>query len=93
MAGRLSRLPGGALPSASNIGTVNLLGNGLRSLAGGARRGNGLLAGVGAALLAYEWIRRTTRPKRHLLFARTLRPGEALRIRLLDTEDEVEIGG
>jgi hypothetical protein len=74
---------------------VNPLTYGLRSLAGGARRGNGLIAGLGAALLAYEWIRRTTRPKRELLFARTLRPGEGLRVRLLDGDDEdgVEITG
>jgi hypothetical protein len=74
---------------------VDLLNNGLRSLAGGARRGNGIITAFGVALLAYEWIRRTTRPKRELLFSRTLRPGEALRIRLLDGDrgDDVEVAG
>jgi hypothetical protein len=70
---------------------VNLLNNGLRSLAGGARRGNALITAFGAVLLASEWIRRTTRPKRELLFARTLRPGDALRVRFLDGEGEHEV--
>jgi hypothetical protein len=72
---------------------VDLLNNGLRSLAGGARRGNGLLTAAGAAFLAFEWIRRTTRPKRELLFSRKLKPGEALRIRLVEDEGEAEIAG
>ena len=43
--------------------------------------------------MAVGWLRRTTRPKRELLYARTLKPGETLRIRLVegDEQDDVEI--
>lgn len=72
---------------------MNLIGTGLRQLAGGLRRGNAALAGLGAALMAVGWLRRTARPKRELLYARTLKPGETLRIRLVegDEQDDVEI--
>jgi hypothetical protein len=66
---------------------MDLIGTGLRQLAGGIRRGNAALGGLGAAMLAVGWLRRPTRPRKELLYARTLRPGETLRIRLLADDD------
>jgi len=68
------------------------LRTGARALAGGARRGNPGLAGLGTALLIYGWLRRRRRPKREILYARTLRPGDALRIRALARDQDPEIG-
>jgi len=71
---------------------MHLLRTGARTLAGGARRGNPGLAGLGTALLIYGWMRRRRRPKREILYARTLRPGEALRIRALTRDQDPEVG-
>lgn len=79
--------PAGMRP---NIASMDLLRTGARALAGGARRGNPGLAGLGTALLVLGWMRRRRRPKREILFARTLQPGEALRIRLLGRDQEAE---
>ena len=54
--------------------------------------GNTGLTGLGAALLALGWLRRLYRG-RELLYARDLKPGDAIRIRLLDSDDEVTIEG
>jgi hypothetical protein len=70
---------------------VNLLRTGARTLAGGARRGNPGLAGLGTALLIVGWMRRRRRPKREILYSRTLRPGEGLRIRALTGDQDPEI--
>jgi hypothetical protein len=70
---------------------VNLLRTGARALAGGARRGNAGLAGLGTALLIVGWMRRSRRPKREILYARTLRPGEGLRIRALTDDQDPDI--
>jgi len=51
------------------------------------------LAGLGTALLVIGWLRRRRRPRREVLFSRTLRPGDALRIRLLGTDEEPEAEG
>jgi hypothetical protein len=72
---------------------MNVISTGLRVLFGGMRRGNSALAGMGAALVAVGWLRKTARPKRELLYARTLRRGQGLRIRMLGADDEVEISG
>lgn len=48
------------------------------------------MTGLGALVLAVGWLRKLARPRRELLYARTLRPGEALRIRLLQAGDPVE---
>lgn len=69
---------------------MDLLRTGARTLAGGARRGNPGLAGLGTALLLVGWLRRRRGPQRRLLYARTLRPGEALRIRLVDPGEDTE---
>jgi hypothetical protein len=59
---------------------VNLLRIGARALAGGARKGNSALAGVGAAMVAVALLRRVAGPRRRLLYAHTLAEGESLRI-------------
>ena len=72
---------------------MDVIRTGIRALAGGARRGNALLAGVGTAAAVVGALRRFARPRKQLLYARTLRSGETLRIRALGTDDEVEIEG
>jgi len=54
-------------------------------LARGARSGSAALAGLGATLLAVGWLRR--RPKRVLVYSKTLKKGEALRVRLVEPDD------
>lgn len=71
---------------------MDLIRQGARAFFGGARRGSTPLTGLGAALLALGWIRRLARPKRELIYARDLRKGEAVRIRLLQNDDVVEGG-
>ena len=70
---------------------MKLLRTGTRALAGGARRGNAGLAGLGTALLVIGWMRRRRRPQREMLYARTLRPGEGLRIRALGSDEDPDI--
>ena len=72
---------------------MDILRNGIRTLAGGARRGNALLAGLGTAAAVVGAMRRFARPRKRLLYARTLRSGETLRIRAMGDGDEVEIAG
>jgi hypothetical protein len=69
---------------------VNLLKDGARAFFGGARRGNAPLVGLGAVLLAVGWVRRLYRSDRELLYSRTLRKGDAVRIRLLGADDPAE---
>ncbi len=69
---------------------MDLIKDGARALFGGARRGNTPLVGLGAAMLAIGWVRRLYRPDRELLYSRTLRKGEAIRIRLLGADDPAE---
>jgi hypothetical protein len=70
---------------------VDLLPRGLSIAFRGARKGNAALAGFGAALSAIGLVRRMSRPRRELLWAKTLRPGESYRIRVLDSGEEIEI--
>ena len=72
---------------------MNLIRTGARVLAGGARRGNGVLSGLGTALLVVGWLRRRAKPRKRLLYARTLRGGEVLRIRLVGSDEELEVEG
>jgi hypothetical protein len=69
---------------------VNLIKDGARALFGGARKGNTPLVGLGAAMLAAGWVRRLYRSDRELIYTRTLRKGDAIRIRLLGAEDPAE---
>ena len=69
---------------------MDLIRQGARALFGGARRGSTPLTGLGAALLAVGWLRKLTRPKRELLYSRNLRRGEAVRVRLLGSDDSAE---
>jgi hypothetical protein len=70
---------------------VDFIKTGIRVLAGGARQGNAMLAGLGTAAAMVGVLRRFRRPRRQLLYAHTLRPGESLRIRLSGRADEVEV--
>ena len=72
------------------IAPMNLMRNGARALFRGARQGSSPLAGFGAAMLAAGWIRRISRSPRELVYTRTLRKGEALRIRLLGPDEPDE---
>lgn len=62
-------------------------------MAGGARRGNAALAGLGTAATVIGLLKRFARPRRQLLYARTLRPGETIRIRVPGTDEEMEVEG
>jgi hypothetical protein len=70
---------------------VNLLRRGLELAFRGARRGNPALTGVGAALAAIGLVRRMARPKRELLWAKTLKPGDVYRIRVIGSDEEIEV--
>lgn len=72
---------------------MNLKKLGITALASGARKGNSSFAGLGAGLVLIGWLRQRARPKKELLWSKTLRPGQAVRIRHLGTGDEVEIEG
>jgi hypothetical protein len=47
------------------------------------------MAGLGAALVAVGWVRSLYRSDRELIYSRTLKKGDALRIRLLGPDDSV----
>jgi len=72
---------------------VDFLRTGIRALAGGARRGNALVAGLGTAAAVVGALRRFRRPGKRLLYARTLRPGESLRIRHVGADEQLEVEG
>lgn len=72
---------------------MDFIRTGIRALAGGARRGNALLSGLGTAAAVVGAIRRFARPEKRLLYARTLRPGESLRIRHVGSDEELEVEG
>jgi hypothetical protein len=71
---------------------VSLIRYGAKALFGGARRGSAPLAGLGALAVGFGWIRKRYRGDRELLYARTLRRGDSLRIRMLQGDDPVEGG-
>jgi len=69
------------------------LTRGLRYLFGGMRRGQTGLAGVGAAMTVVGWLRRRAAPKRELLWAKNLKDGQAVKIRMVRGEIvDVEAG-
>lgn len=72
---------------------MDFIRTGIRALAGGARRGNALLAGLGTAVAVAGVFRRFAGPRKRLLYARTLRSGESLRIRLAGSDEELEVEG
>ena len=59
-----------------------MINSGLRLLFRGARRGDGSLAALGTAMVILGWYR-SHRPTKKQIYARTLRDGEAITIRLL----------
>lgn len=73
--------------------SVNIVSFARRALAQGLRGRNPGLTFVGAALLARSAIRHFSRSDRELLFSRTLKPGEGLRIRSLESGEEIEVQG
>jgi hypothetical protein len=73
-----------------------LLANGLTYLFRGARRGQAPLSGVGAAMAIVGIVRNRRRPDRELIYARNLKDGEAVRVRLMrgsTVVDEQEVEG
>ncbi|MFQ5948789.1 MAG: hypothetical protein ACE5KX_08010 [Acidimicrobiia bacterium] len=69
---------------------MNLIRHGLKRLARGSREGRPGLAALGSALVAAGLLRRFRRSKRELLYAKTLKPGQGLRIRVRGAEDRRE---
>lgn len=65
---------------------MNWIGHGLRFLFGGARRGQTGLAGLGAVMSLVGWIRRRSGPQRELLWAKNLKDGETVRIKMVRGE-------
>ena len=63
-----------------------MLRNGLHYLFGGARRGQSGLAGLGAAMSIYGWLRQRRGPERELLWARNLKDGETVKIKMVRGE-------
>ena len=59
-----------------------LVAFGIRQLFGGARRGQPALAGLGAALAIFGWLRNRNHDN-ELLYKRKLKAGEEVRIRFL----------
>ena len=57
-----------------------MIKTGATLLARGVRRGNSPLSFLGAAVLAIGVIRTMGRPKRELLWSRTLKPGEGVEV-------------
>lgn len=69
------------------------LSRGLNFLFGGARRGQTGLAGLGAVMTIVGWLRRRRGPDRELLWAKNLKDGETVKIRLVRGEVvDVEAG-
>lgn len=75
------------------MSAVDMVRRGIRLAFRGARRGNTALTGVGSALAAIGLVKRMARPRRELLWAKTLRPGETYRIRVVGSGEEIEIEG
>ena len=71
-----------------------LVAFGVRQLFGGARRGQSGLAGLGAALAIYGWLRDRQQPK-ELIYRRKLREGEEVRVKFArgDTDGELTVKG
>ena len=63
---------------------------GLRWLFGGARTGNSFLAGLGAAVSIVGLIRSRRGPAKQLVFAKNLREGEAIKVRFMRGDEEVD---
>lgn len=59
-----------------------MIRSGLTMLFRGARRGDAPLAALGAAMAILGWFR-STKPTKQRIYARTLRDGEAITIKLL----------
>ena len=60
----------------------SMIGFGLTQLFRGARRGQAGAAAVGAAVALIGWLRRRAAAEKGLLYARNLKDGEGLTVRL-----------
>ena len=63
---------------------------GLQWMFGGARTGNSFLAGLGAAVSIVGWMRSRRGPAKQLVFAKNLREGEAIKVRFLRGDEELD---
>lgn len=63
---------------------------GLQWLFGGARTGNSFLAGLGAAVSIVGFMRSRRGPAKQLVFAKNLREGEAIKVRFMRGDEEVD---
>ncbi len=70
-----------------------LLSTAMARLFKGLRTGNPGLAVLGAVALVYQWVKAHRRADRELLWATTLKPGQAVRIRSVGSNEEIEIEG
>ena len=72
-----------------------LVAFGLRQMFGGARRGQAPLAGIGAALAVIGWLRGRDKHDNELLYRRTLKQGEEVRIKFLrgESADDITVTG
>lgn len=69
-----------------------LVAFGVRELFGGARRGQPGVAGLGAALAIFGWLRgRSQKRGKELLYKRKLKAGEEVRVRFLRGESTEDI--
>ncbi len=66
-----------------------LLSFSLRHLFGGARRGQPLVTGFAAVLTVFSLVRRFRSVGKTLVYSRTLREGETIRLRLLRGDEVV----
>ena len=66
---------------------------GLRELARGTRGGTPGLAGLGAFLLGVGLIKRFTRPAPALIYSQKLKPGKGVRIKMVGSDEHVDVIG
>ncbi|CAN5275156.1 MAG: hypothetical protein ACR2JP_03245 [Acidimicrobiia bacterium] len=69
---------------------------GIQQLFSGLRRGSPGLSGIGAALALIGWMRDRRGPSKERLYARNLREGETLKVRLVRggaVVDETDVVG
>ncbi len=69
---------------------TNTIWRGLQWLFGGARTGNSFLAGLGTAVSIVGWMRKRRGPAKELVFAKNLREGEAIKVRFMRGDEELD---
>ena len=61
---------------------MDLIGFGARRALGGIRGGDPRWAALGALAVVIGLLRRLNQPKRELIYSQTLKPGQAVRVKL-----------